>query len=187
MECERKDDHCKNETVLGRKLQRESGEICWIQMTLMWISGESWKKPETQKGAQHLRPSAQMVQVSSWWSAARDGTGTKESGTHLGDKIRRPLQKGLEQQRVGWRSVEKGYLENCANMKVVIQVSERLMEPQNEEVSLRYILKYSTRGGSNIFQLCDTSEKHETTSWQTEKMFGESWEKRCTVKRVAGY
>ena len=27
------------------------------------------------------------------------------------------------------------------------------MEPEDEEVSLRYILKYSTRGGSNIFQL----------------------------------
>ena len=32
------------------------------------------------------------------------------------------------------------------------------MEPENEEVSLRYILKYSTRGGSNIFQLFDTAE-----------------------------
>ena len=30
---------------------------------------------------------------------------------------------------------------------------ERLMEPVDEEVSLRYILKNSTRGGSNIFKL----------------------------------
>ena len=35
------------------------------------------------------------------------------------------------------------------------------MEPENEEVSLRYILKYSTSGGSNIFQLFDTAEKKD--------------------------
>ena len=41
-------------------------------------------------------------------------------------------------ERVGWTSVEKtvmeaaeDYLENCANMKVDIEVSERLMEPEN--------------------------------------------------------
>ena len=41
-------------------------EICWVQMTLMWISDESWKKQETEKGARYLRPSAQMVRVNSW-------------------------------------------------------------------------------------------------------------------------
>ena len=57
---------------------------------------------------------------------------------------------------------EKGHggsgrlLEKCANMKVDIEALERLMEPENEEVSQRYILKYSTRGGRNIFQLFDT-------------------------------
>ena len=35
------------------------------------------------------------------------------------------------------------------------------MEPENEEVSQRYILKYSTRGGSNIFQLFHTAEKKD--------------------------
>ena len=43
------------------------------------------------------------------------------------------------------------------------------MEPENEEVSLRYILKYSTRGGSNIYQHFVTSEETGPTSWQTEK------------------
>ena len=33
------------------------------------------------------------------------------------------------------------------------------MEPEEVEVCLRYILKYSTRRGSNIFQLFDTKEK----------------------------
>ena len=33
------------------------------------------------------------------------------------------------------------------------------MEPENREVSPRYVLKYSTRGFSRVFQLFDTSEK----------------------------
>ena len=104
----------KNETVLGRKLPREKWElsqmvknwkICWDQMTLMWISDESCKKEETKKGAQYLRPLAQMVQVSSWWSASRDGTSSKESGTHLGDTIRRPVQV-MDGGKRAWNSRE---------------------------------------------------------------------------------
>ena len=45
--------------------------------------------------------------------------------------------------------------------KVDIEALERLMEPENDEVSPRYILKYSTRGGNNIFQLFDTAEKKD--------------------------
>ena len=120
-----------------------------------------------------MRP-AQTVRVNSWLSAARDGTSTRESGTHLGDKIRLPLQvldgwhEGLEQQRVGWSSVERrvleaaeDYLQNCASMKVDVEGLERLIKPENRVISLRYILKYSTRGGNNIFQLFDTSEKED--------------------------
>ena len=58
------------------------------------------------------------------------------------------------------------YLENCANMKVDIEVLERLMEPE----------KYSTRGGSNIFQLFDTSEKQDRFV-ATRKRWLESQEK----------
>ena len=72
----------------------------------------------------------------------------------------------LEVQRVAWSLSERqvmgaveDYLERCADTKVDIEALERLMEPENEEVSLRGILKYSTRGGSHIFQLCDTNEK----------------------------
>ena len=99
-------------------------------------------------------------------------------------------QEGLEQQRVGWRSVEKrvleaaeDYLENCANMKVDIEVLERLMEPENREISLRYTLKYSTRGGSNIFQLFDTSEKQDRFV-ATRKRWLESRRKAVHSKRV---
>ena len=52
-------------------------------------------------------------------------------------------------------------LENCVHTEVDIEALERLMEPENEEVSLRYILKYSMREGSNIFQLFDTAERKD--------------------------
>ena len=44
-----------------------------------------------------------------------------------------------------------------------IEDLKRFIEPENEEVSPRYILKYSTREGSNIFQLFffDTAEKRD--------------------------
>ena len=72
----------------------------------------------------------------------------------------------------------ENYLEKCVNTNVDIEALERLMEPENEEVSQRYILKYSTRGGSNIFQLFDTAEKERTTSRQAEN---DGW--RVRVRR----
>ena len=70
----------------------------------MWISGDSWKKQETSKGA-----------------AVED------------------------------------YLESCAQVVVEIEVVERLLRPENLEVSLRYVLKHATCRSSNIFQPFDTS------------------------------
>ena len=58
-----------------------------------------------------------------------------------------------------WGTVEN-YLDNCVHTKVDSEALERL-EPENEGVSLRYILKDSTRGGSNIFQLFGTAEKKD--------------------------
>ena len=52
----------------------------------------------------------------------------------------------------------ENYLENRADMKVGVDALSRLIEPEDEG---RYILKYSTRGGSNIFKLLDTSEKKD--------------------------
>ena len=51
------------------------------------------------------------------------------------------------------------YLENCTQVKVDIEVVESLLKPEKLEVFLKYILKHSTRRGSNIFQLFDTLEK----------------------------
>ena len=53
----------------------------------------------------------------------------------------------------------ENYLQNFADIKVDVEALARSIEPEDEGVCLRYILKYSTRGGSNIFQLFDTSEK----------------------------
>ena len=51
------------------------------------------------------------------------------------------------------------YLERCAQVIVDVEVVERLLRPENLEVSLRYVLKHATSRGSNIFQLFNTSEK----------------------------
>ena len=79
----------------------------------------------------------QMVRVNLWWSVVRVGEITEGSGTHHGDKIRLLLQV-----------MDGGKW-------------ERLMEPQNQEISPRYILNYSTTGGSSIFQLFDPSERQD--------------------------
>ena len=55
--------------------------------------------------------------------------------------------------------VAEDHLEKCANVQVDIEVLESLMEPENLEVSLRYVLKHASSSGSNVFQLFDTSEK----------------------------
>ena len=97
-------------------------------------------------------------------------------------------QEDLEEQ-IGWSSDRKvmgaveDYLENCVHTKVDIDVLERLMELENEEVSLRYILMYSTRGGSKIFQLL-TQQRKRTISWQAENDGGRVRKGRRQSKKV---
>ena len=62
------------------------------------------------------------------------------------------------------------------DVKVDIEVLESLLKPENSEVSLRYVLKYSTRRCINVFQLFDTSEK---------PLAGASGEKWCTAREWA--
>ena len=71
------------------------------------------------------------------------------------------------EQRVAWSSSEskvmgavEDYLARSAETKKDIEALERLIE----EVCPRYILKYSTRGGSNIFQFFDTKKDHFVAS-----------------------
>ena len=80
----------------------------------------------------------------------------------------RQWQAGLEEQRVAWSSSERkvvaamqDYLERCAGIRVDIEVLERLMEPEEAEVCLRYISTYAMRRGSDIFQLFDTTKKDQ--------------------------
>ena len=92
-----------------------------------------------------------------------------------------------EQPLVGWSPIEKSvmdavedYLENCAQVKVDIEVVESLLKPENIEVSPRYVLKHSTRRGNNIFQLFDTSGEAGPLCGKQKTMVG--WRgKRETV------
>ena len=74
------------------------------------------------------------------------------------------------------------YLENCAQEKVDIEVVQSLLKPEILEVSPKYILKHSTRRGSNSFRLFDTSEKPNHFVACRRRWLG--GEKRCTGKRV---
>ena len=67
------------------------------------------------------------------------------------------------------------YLENCVHTKVNIEALERLMEPEEVEVCLRYILKYSPREG----------REKRTTSWRAENDVGESRERRQHSRKLA--
>ena len=59
---------------------------------------------------------------------------------------------------------------------------ERLIEPEHEEVCPRYILKYSTRGGSNIFQLVD-KQKALIGAPRREGSHAKSWQSEWSVSR----
>ena len=50
------------------------------------------------------------------------------------------------------------FLEKCAQVIVKIDLVESLLRPENLEVSLRYVLKHATYGGSKSFQHFDTAE-----------------------------
>ena len=65
---------------------------------------------------------------------------------------------GLEEQRVAWSSSERkemraveNYLESSAEIEVDVGVLERLLEPEEEKVCLRYILKYSAKTRKQCF------------------------------------
>ena len=68
--------------------------------------------------------------------------------------------RGSSSERKVIRAVED-YPETCADVKVDVEAVDRLIEPEEVEVCLRYTLKYSTRRGSSIFLFFDTEEKKE--------------------------
>ena len=90
-----------------------------------------------------------------------------------------------EQLRKRVMDTAEDYLEHCAQVKVDIEVVESLLKPENVEVSLRCTLKYSTRGGSNIFQLFDTLEKPNNFAASRRRWLENQRKKLCTARRWA--
>ena len=61
---------------------------------------------------------------------------------------------------------DEDYLENCAQVQVDIEVLESMLRPENLEVSLRYVLKHSTRrGSSSIHQRSRTTFVASRIRW----------------------
>ena len=69
--------------------------------------------------------------------------------------------------------------------KVDIEALERMTEPEDEEVCLRYILKYSTGGGSNISQLFDTKEKKRPFRGKQKALVGASRREGSPARKLA--
>ena len=124
----------------------------------MWIPDESWKKQGTKKVARH-GPSELLV-ASCWrWDKHQrrlNAPWRQKSSASACEGCGKRAWNSRALDGARWK---KRVMENCANMNVDIEVLERLLVRENREISLRYMLKYSRRGGSNIFQLFDTSEK----------------------------
>ena len=148
----------------------------------MWILDESWKKQGTKKICaiyESFRtdgPSELLVVSRSRWDKHQRRQNAPWRPTSSPSSCERQWQEDLEEQRVGWSSLERKVMgqwkitwRNFVITKVDIESLESFMEPEDEEVSLRYILQYSTRGGSNISSFLSQQIKR-TTSWQAEKM-----------------
>ena len=84
------------------------------------------------------------------------------------------------------RAVEN-HLESSADIQVD-GVLERLIEPEEEKVCLRYILKYSATRGSNVLQFFNTCEKKDHLVANRRRWLehqGEGSHARKVAKRVA--
>ena len=172
---------CKNETVPGRGKKYKGGilknwKLC-AQMTWMWILSASLKKQEMKMGCAIFGtfstdgPSEFLVVCSTRWDkhqrrlertvAAKirllHASGwTVASGPGRAESWMEPVgKKGYgEQWKITWK--------NVPIQKWTWRPWSAFMEQENwEDISPRYVLKYSTRGGSNIVQLFDTAEKKD--------------------------
>ena len=125
------------------------------------------KKARDERGRKIFETSSSNVSflVAKWlrWDKYKRAPGRHDSSASASDGWWREVK---EQLIVSWSPVEKwvmdaveDYLESCAQVMVDIVVVERLLRPENLEVSLKYVLKHATTRGSNIFQFFDTSEK----------------------------
>ena len=88
-------------------------------------------------------PSEYLVVSRSRWDKHKRRLNAPWRQNSSASSSEREWQEGLEEQRVGWSPLERkvmgaveAYLEKRVNTKVDIEALERLMEPENEEVSL---------------------------------------------------
>ena len=63
-------------------------------------------------------------------------------------------------------------MEKCIHIKVEIPALELLMEPEETEVILRYILKHARRRGSGIFEIFDTKQRKDHFCGKQEALVG---------------
>ena len=89
-------------------------------------------------------PSALLMVSSTRWDKDQKRLNAPWRQNSSASSSGRQWQEGLERQKVGWTTSERrvvgaveNYLDNCVHMKMDIEVLERLMEPENEEVSLQ--------------------------------------------------
>ena len=69
-----------------------------------------------------------------------------------------------------------GALEQCLDesedMKVEIEALELLMDPEDSEVCLRYILTHARRRGSRIFEFFSTKEENQPLGGSQKPLVG---------------
>ena len=164
MECERKNNHRKNETVSGKKPQCEEVVDVDLRRILKEAKDEQGRKifetfssndvsflvADWSRWDKYKKAPMETRFVGfckRWMVASKFGTAAGTAGSWLEPNGKRVID-----------AVED-YLESCAQIIVDIEVVERLLRPENLEVSLRYVLMHATYRGSNMFQLFDTSEK----------------------------
>ena len=165
MECERQSGHCKGKTVveieeLESQLGPDETDVDFRRILEEARDEEGVAIFETFSTD---GPSAFLAVSRSRWDKDQKRLNAPWRQNSSACSSERQWQEGLEGKRVGWTPSERrvmvaggNYLDNCVHMKMDNEVLERLMEPENEEVSLRYILKFSTRKGSNTHQLFNT-------------------------------
>ena len=181
MECERKNNYRKNETVIWKKsfcvevrveeleglLRPEDVDVDFTRI-LKEARDERGRKIFETFSSNDL-----SFLVAGWsrWDKYKRAPWRQDSSASAIDGWRREDQ---EQLRVSWSPIEKkvmdaveDYLESCSLITVDIEVVERLLRPENLEVSLWYVLKHATREAATSSSSA-THRKGQTTSWQAE-------------------
>ena len=101
-------------------------------------------------------------------------------------------QADLEAQRSIWSTRERRviaamekYLDESDDMKVEIKALELLMDPEDSEVCLRYILTHARRRGSRTFRDFFAQKRKLTTLWPAETAAWSNKEKGRAARKVA--